>query len=112
MDNLLADIAASFIRIEKGKRYQRLSRVATHLRQVAGFVWNWRPQCYGITGRNGVESLAALAWNGWPEWRGIRILSLEKAVDKELLTLSAAVLDIVKNRIQFEQDAQKEGSVE
>jgi hypothetical protein len=20
-----------------------------------------------------MESLAALAWNGWPEWRGIRI---------------------------------------
>jgi hypothetical protein len=67
MDNLLADIAASFIRIEKGKRYQRLSRVAIHLRQVAGFVWNWRPQCHGITGRLGVEWVAGMAWNTHPE---------------------------------------------
>jgi hypothetical protein len=43
---------------------------------------------------------------------GFAILSLEKAVDKELLTLFAIVLDVVKNRIQFEQDAKKEGSVE
>jgi len=63
MDNLLADIGASFIRIEKGTRYHWLSRVAIHLRQVAGFVWNGWPECCGISGRLGVEWVAGMVWN-------------------------------------------------
>jgi len=31
----------------------------------------WWPEYSGITGRDQMESVAGMKWNGWPEWNGI-----------------------------------------
>jgi hypothetical protein len=64
MDNLFFDIRASFIRLKKTQNTKGyLAPRLTYIR--------W-PDYRGTGGRFPVESVDALAWNQWPEWRGIR----------------------------------------
>jgi len=42
------------------------------MESVAGMAWNGWPPSRGISGRFGVEWVAGLLWNRWQEWPGIR----------------------------------------
>jgi hypothetical protein len=69
MDNLGAGICASFLSTKKGRRIPRVIRVNHSAwsppQGVAGFT--------GIGGSIRMEWVAALPWNRWQAWAGIRI---------------------------------------
>lgn len=79
----------------------RRSALPTPRKGVAGLHRNRWPASPGMGGRLGVERVAALPWNQWPAWTGIRtrrVRELEEryaeplpAIEREVEDLAARV---------------------
>ena len=62
-----------------------------------------RPICRGISGRFGVEWVADLPWNQWPNWRGIRRCFPRKATGG----IQPLFLSAVKKRLRPDQSTRR-----